>query len=173
MAKQLIASRLREYFIEHGPQSLFQASEDLGESVSSIQKCAYKMRDKGLAEETGEKVRFNKLPCKVWRITEKGKSADPVNPLLSKAATYGRTAQWRQRQADQAERRTAANWAAADLRASNKVKEDADFSKVDGVKTADYLRDRWQAESTMVPCFSTLKPGQYAFDPASCAARAA
>lgn len=105
MKKQCIAARLLAHFKTTSVDNLPNASLALGESLSSVQKCAYKMRDKGLLTETGEKTRINKLQGKVWSITTRGKDANPGNPLRTKSESYGRTSQWMQQQQEIADRR--------------------------------------------------------------------
>ena len=172
MKKQCIAARLLAHFKTTSVDNLPNASLALGESLSSVQKCAYKMRDKGLLMETGETTRINKLQGKVWKITTRGKDANPVNPLRTKSESYGRTSQWMQQQQEIADRRRRTEDAETERRAGNVCKQDPDFSIAKRPEVPN-LADRWQAEKTMVQCFSSMRPGEYAFPPASCAARAA
>ena len=163
----MIAAQILAHLRNHESTTYIILAKKLANTPSGIGKSMVKLHEKGLVECVVRSIDYKKE--KEWRITQKGRRADPVNPLGSVSRRYTMNAklkaisemQWRLRELDAQ---------------AAKIKRDASAKAVNDGRVKPIVCEPTKAGQVLTEApkfFSATPPGVYVLEPTSCAARAA
>lgn len=163
----LIAAQILAHLRNHECATYISIAKKLVRPSEGIEKAMRKLKEARMVE-----CIVRRIDCKSekeWRITQKGRYADPVNPLGSQSKRYVMNAkskafsekQWRLREMDAQ---------------AAKLKRDTSAKAVNDGQIEPLVCESTKAGQALTEApkfFSAMPPGVYVLEPSSCAARAA